>query len=185
MRKKIVVQLTKPGEPGYYSISQFIKKGFSEAYKANLEVSETLFSLVNSGDLLAACGITHASETPLFLEHYTKQPIEQICETPRNRIVEISHLMGASKGVSQHLFPELTFYCLENNIDVVAFTGTRSLLRGFGRYKIPINRVCKANEESIEHLGGCWGSYYHHDPHVTFVRVKDALDVFQKLSHLQ
>lgn len=173
---KTSTHLITPTEPHYGGTSDFIQQTFKDSYEATLEIHETLFSLSLSGQILAACGITQAHEQALFLEHYTGQGIERLCQTPRDRIIEISHLAGASKGVSGRLFSALTQYCHQQGISVVAFTGTASLLRSFDRFGIPLTRVCDASEDKVKHLGGQWGSYYRYKPQVAFVRVDDAIN---------
>lgn len=163
-----------PDQPHYGLVCDFIKENFRQHYRAELEITETLFSLSLSGRILAACGMTRAHEQTLFLEHYTESGIETFCQVKRDKILEISHLAGASKGVSGRLFPALADYCLEQGVEVVVFTGTANLLKTFARFQIPLNRICPASEEKVKHVGGQWGSYYRHQPEVVWVSVREA-----------
>lgn len=177
MNKAANANIILPDQPHYGVVSDFIREKFKRSYGATLDINETLFSLSLSGRILAACGITRATDRSLFLEHYTGGSIEGLCRTDRSRILEVSHLAGASRGVSGWLFPALANYCLEQSIEIVGFTGTANLLKTFERFRIPLTRVCDAHEYKVSHLGGEWGSYYRHNPQVAYLRVSEAANV--------
>ena len=126
-----VVSITGMFEPERARVEAFIKDIYKKSYGAEIQVDyPVLMSVRNAnGDILAAVGFRYADKAPLFLEHYTHQPINTILSCLRSEIVEIGNLASDGNGASIFLFAALASYLNNKKIRYATITGTDFLHR--------------------------------------------------------
>lgn len=163
-----VVSITGLFEPERGRVEDFIKAVYKQSYNADIEVNyPVLMSVRNAdGDILAAVGFRYAKDEPLFLEHYTKEPIEKLLDCLRHEVVEIGNLASAGQGASAFLFAALASYLNNKNIRYAAITGTDFLHRYFERAGLRPRKICDADVKAVQHDLQNWGSYYDMQPRV-------------------
>ena len=107
----------------------------------------------HSGEYVAALGMRHAENTPLFLEHYLDQPVEEVLsnilraepgEISRRSIVEIGNLAAEHAGGSRWLIVALTAYLQGAGYDWVVFTGVQSLRNSFRKLGLKLFPLAQA-----------------------------------------
>ncbi|VTR54948.1 Thermostable hemolysin [Serratia fonticola] len=85
------------------------------------------------GVLVGACGLNRADNAPLYLERYLDAPIEEVVAAqtgtilPRNRLVEIGNFACSESGNARIMFAAICRLLYENQLDYVAFTGTKKV----------------------------------------------------------
>ncbi|MCB1838898.1 MAG: thermostable hemolysin [Rhodospirillales bacterium] len=173
--KASVIDISPSFAPQRGRVETFIRQIYENAYGADIDILyPTLMSVrTSAGEILAGIGFRYASEEPLFLERYTKAPIEEtlsvlynkdIC---RSQIVEIGNLASIGKGASIYLFAALSSYLHARGIDFATVTGTDFLQKRFHRLGLQPQRVCSADPELLtEEERRRWGSYYDTKPGV-------------------
>lgn len=178
-----VVSITNKFAPERARVENFIRTIYQQSYNADIQVNyPVLMSLRNaSGDILAAVGMRYAQEQPLFLEHYTLQPIETLIECQRQEIVEIGNLASAGKGASAFLFTALASYLNNKNIQYAAITGTDFLHRYFQRVGLEPRRLCDADINALAGEAEDWGSYYDSHPRVLVGSVNRGVERLKKM----
>jgi len=154
-------------------VESFIVACFEEMHAARIHhFMPRLLSLRSRmGDMIAAFGLRSAAHSPLFLETYLGQPIEELLQARlgesvrRDQIVEVGHLSALYPGASRWLIVAVTALLYEEGYRWVAFTGTSSLRNGFHRLGL---RPMVLGAATLEHLPvherSAWGSYYDHSP---------------------
>src|SRR6218665_1692324 len=103
-----VIDITSRFAPERLRVEQFIKNIYKKSYDADIAVTyPTLMSVRNAdGGILAAAGFRLAKTEPLFLEQYTREPIESVTSRlysrsiRRGAIAEIGNLASDGKGAS-------------------------------------------------------------------------------------
>ncbi|MGN7438745.1 MAG: thermostable hemolysin [Alcanivorax sp.] len=163
-----VVSITNLFTPERQRVEAFIQDIYKNSYEAEILVDYPILMSVRNdeNDILAAVGFRYAGHEPLFLEQYTKKPIENCLETKRNKIVEIGNLASAGQGASIFLFAALASYLNYQKIEFAAITGTDFLHRYFKRIGLNPQKICDADISSINQSGQSWGSYYDTQPRV-------------------
>ncbi|MCB9989807.1 MAG: thermostable hemolysin [Rhodospirillales bacterium] len=167
-----IVDITGRFQPERGRVEDFIKGVYARSYGADISVDyPVLMSVRNeNGDILAAVGFRYAQDEPLFLEHYTEFPVEQILDTPREQIVEIGNLASAGGGASIFLFAALASYLNSKGIRYATVTGTDYLHRTFKRLGLNPQKICDASLEAVQRDGQGkkenWGTYYDTRPRV-------------------
>jgi hypothetical protein len=149
-------------------VVRFIQAGYRRYYGAHLRVDYPSLISVRDRDerLIAAAGFRFADLSPLFLEHYTGQPIDRILGVDRRAIVEIGNLVSRGGGASVFLYAALASHLDSLGISHAVITGTRSLERRLRRMGAEPRRICEADPLRVAHLDQPWGRYYANRPQV-------------------
>ncbi len=169
-----VIDITRCFMPERLRVETFIRDIYHAHYAADITVTyPALMSVRNAdGEILAAVGFRLASEAPLFLEQYTRQPIEQVLKPlyrnhiARHEIVEIGNLASAGKGASIFLFGAIASYLLSHGIRYATVTGTEQLRKRFRLLGLEPHTICDADRGLLETAENNWGSYYATQPKV-------------------
>ncbi len=170
-----VIDITRCFMPERTRVEDFIRDVYRTHYDADIRVTyPTLMSVRNAqGDILAAVGFRLASEAPLFLEQYTRQPIENVLSPlygagpiARGEIVEIGNLASAGKGASIFLFGAIASYLLNRGVRYATVTGTEQLRKRFRLLGLQPHVLCDANRALLGASQNNWGSYYATQPKV-------------------
>lgn len=169
-----VIDIIRCFMPERLRVEAFIRDIYHLHYGADIAVTyPTLMSVRNAnGEILAAVGFRLASEAPLFLEQYTRQPIEQVLgslyheQIARHEIVEIGNLASAGKGASIFLFGAIASYLLNRGIRYATVTGTEQLRKRFHLLGLQPHTICNADRTLLDAAQNNWGSYYAAQPKV-------------------
>lgn len=177
-----VVSITNLFTPERQRVEMFIKNIYKHSYKADIRVDyPVLMSVRNDeNDILATVGFRYAEHEPLFLEQYTKEPIENCLKTNRNKIVEIGNLASAGQGASIFLFAALASYLNYQDIKFASITGTDFLHSYFKRIGLNPQKICDADISSINQSNQSWGTYYDTQPRVLAGSVPHAIKKLQR-----
>lgn len=169
-----VIDVTPRGHAARPSIESFVRAVYHRAYGADIEVDYPRLMSVRSdgGALLTAAGIRCAAEGPLFLEHYTRDPVELVLQriygekVPRRCVAEIGNLASGGGGVSILLFAALTAWLEGQGIAYAMVTVTEELHDRLLMLGLRPDHVCDASAASLPDAGSRWGSYYDTCPRV-------------------
>jgi hypothetical protein len=164
-------------------VQQFIVREYRRHFAA--EVTEFMPILVGlhgaDGSLRAAVGYRSARDGPLFLEAYTKAPIEQMVQlqtgvsVPRNQIVEVGSLACTGGRAAMEIVTALVPALIEDGFSWVVFTGADTVRNVFRRLKLRPVALCIANKAVLGERQHDWGSYYDHNPVVMAGRIADGM----------
>lgn len=133
------------------------------------------------GALRAAVGYRAAAAEPLFLEVYTKAPIEAVIrrqtgiEVPRERIVEVGSLACTNGRAAMEIVTSLVPALIEDGFSWVVFTGADTVRNVFRRLHLRPVSLCIANKAMLGRRQRQWGSYYDHNPVVMAGRLADGI----------
>lgn len=168
---------------GRARVVSFIEAAYRKSYNASVKVDYPNLISVSHGDgrLVAAAGFRFADLSPLFLEQYTRRPIEEILGAPRRDIVEIGNLASQGGGSSVFLFAALASYLKRIEISRAVITSTDRLERRLFLLGLESQRICRARPECVAQPGEDWGSYYDHRPCVQAGRIDLAFDRLREI----
>ena len=178
-----LVNITYRSAAGYQQVEDFIKAIYLRCYAAEITVTyPALMSICNAdGEILAAVGFRCADQNSLFLEQYTKEPIEKKLSCSRCEIVEIGNLASAGKGASIFLFAALAAYLDDRGVHYAAITGTDFLHRYFKRIGLNPYKMCDASMTAVEDDGQNWGTYYATRPRVLIGSIGNGVQRLQAM----
>jgi len=154
---------------------QFIHACFKRYYQADIHCfMPTLLSLSDKqGSLQAVLGFRHANDTPLFLENYLDQPVEQLlarrihAPVDRSRLLEVGNLAVSASGGGRWLITALTAYLSTKHSEWVLFTIGPALQNVFSRLGLELIDLAEARRDRLPaEERTAWGSYYDQKPRV-------------------
>lgn len=150
------------------AVEHFIMDVYAASYGARIDIHyPTLMSIQDeAGTILAAAGFRYAAEETLFLEQYLTAPVEQILNTPRNRIVEIGNMASGGGGASSFLFAALSAYLNHRSFTDAVITGTDFIEKRLRSLGLRPRRLAAADPALLRDNGENWGRYYDTNPHV-------------------
>jgi hypothetical protein len=163
-------------------LEDFVRREFFEHFGARIrEFMPELLALHRNDDAIrAVVGCRAAANVPLFLEQYTREPIETVLAertgeiVQRERIVEIGSLAcrnaAAAIAIIRALVPHLT----NEGFTWVVFTGADTVMNVFRHIGLAPRPLCPANPLLLGDARHDWGTYYDHDPHVMAGRICDG-----------
>lgn len=165
-------------------LEQFIESTYQRVYGAQLtEFMPLLLEMRNGDACQAALGMRPATmATPLFLETYLDQPIEQVIAgrvgrpVARGDVVEIGNLAAATRGASPLLFL-ITAAALEAaRYRWLAFTATAQVEKLVTRLQYTPLLLSDVDPTRLGERVHSWGSYYATQPRVMCCPLPEALD---------
>lgn len=169
------LQLMERRGPARREVEAMISERFAHAYQARVaQFMPRLLALQGEdGVPLAACGLRHADDQPLFLERYLDLPVEAAIGTAckvsvtRGQIIEVGQFAGSGSGAFRNLIVQLTAMLHREGRAWVVFTGTTALRNAFSRLGL---KPCELGPAEPARLAEAeradWGSYYAHSPRV-------------------
>jgi hypothetical protein len=125
-------------------------------------------------------GCRAAAAEPLFLETYTREPIEMALAArngflvPRERIVEIGSLACRNATAAIAIVRALVPHLLAAGFTWVVFTGADTVMNVFRYLGLAPRALCPADPLLLGDARHEWGSYYDHRPHVMAGRIEDG-----------
>lgn len=184
-----VIDITSRLAPERARVEAFIRDIYRKSYNADISVRyPTLMSVRNrDGEILAAAGFRLAREEPLFLEQYTRAPIEDVLtvrigqDVLRHDVTEIGNLASQGKGASVFLFAAIASYLLAQGARFAAVTGTDQLHRRFEMMGLAPTVICDAQRNLLNSEQKSWGSYYDTQPRVLAGSLESSMCQLNKI----
>jgi hypothetical protein len=162
-------------------LEEFVKHEFAVHFGARVKHFMPLLLGLHdgAGSVRAVVGCRSAAEQPLFLETYTRIPIEAALEVSgvqvaRDEIVEIGGLACRDARAAVDIVGALIPYLLEAGFSWVVFTGADTVKSVFRRMRLAPLVLCKADPALLGLDRADWGSYYDHHPEVMAGRLRDG-----------
>jgi len=157
------------------SLEAFIKTRFYAVHQAHIDhfMPEMLSLRDENNGLRAVCGLRHANEEPLFLEHYFEWPIEQVLSISaqqrieRKAILEIGNLAVLEPACIRSLLASISVYLHHTDTEWAVFTGIPSLINALKKLHMPLLVLGPATIDQLpEQEHAAWGNYYQLNPQV-------------------
>lgn len=154
---------------GRGAVEAFIHRIYAQRFGADLQsFAPSLVSLSDDGGLLAAAGYRPAAQGPLFLERYLDAPVQTLLAAshavPRERIVEVGHLVADRAGAGRCLITLLGPHLAAQGFEWVVSTLTDELRHLFVRIGVKPMALGRADPAALGEDATHWGSYYEHHP---------------------
>ena len=163
----------------------FIRDQFRQEHNARLShFARHLVALTDAELRIQACvGFQGAQETPLFLEQYLDQPIEQRLSqlegrrVPRHSILEVGNLASRYSGCTRRIILSLGHYFLQQGYQWLVITATPRVLNSFAKLGVGLELIplAAARPERLGAQGADWGTYYDQQPMVVAGRFSHGL----------
>ena len=178
---------------GRNRIEEFIKKGFTNAYSADIHVSMPVVLAVKKGTYKAALGV-RSTRSALFIEQYLDSSIEQLLSTPdnpvsRDEIIEIGHLFSNAQKFTIPLLLVTAASLYRSGFKYMVFTGTEQVNKLISRTGINVSHLANADSNKLDKSNDQWGTYYDSNPQVVSVSLANVMaivsakDGYLKLFH--
>jgi hypothetical protein len=163
-------------------LEEFVRGEFFAHFGARIRhfMPELLALHGRDGAVRAVVGCRAAAAEPLFLETYTREPIELTLAActglfmPRERIVEIGSLACRSAGAAIAIVQALVPHLLRAGFSWVVFTGADTVMNVFRHLGLEPRQLCEADPALLGEARHDWGTYYDHHPHVMAGRIADG-----------
>lgn len=164
-------------------LEDFVRREFLTHFDARITQFMPELLALHGADrtIRAVVGCRAAATERLFLETYTRQPIEEVLAVrngfwvPRERIVEIGSLAcrnaKAAIGIVRALVPHL----LNAGFSWVVFTGADTVMNVFRYLELSPRPLCPADARLLGDAQNDWGTYYDHNPQVMAGRIQDGV----------
>jgi hypothetical protein len=170
------------GSPERALLEGFVRREFFAHFGARVTqfMPELLALRANDGNLRSVVGCRAAAHAPLFLETYTREPIELALArrngfwTPRARIVEIGNLACRGGSAAIAMVDALVPHLLRAGFSWVVFTGATTVMSVFRYLGLSPIALCPADPLLLGEARHAWGTYYDHSPEVMAGRISDG-----------
>jgi hypothetical protein len=171
------------------NINDFIQSIYSKSYDADIKIEyPVLLSVKNVNDkILCAAGVRFAKNNNLFLEQYTKMPIEKVLkiifeeDVSRDKICEVGNLSSIDSAATIFLFKTLARYLFDLDKEYVVITSTNTLYKILNKVGLKGTIICQAKYEDLNNSNEYWGSYYDKNPIVVAYKVSENLTVLENI----
>ncbi|MGQ0443413.1 MAG: thermostable hemolysin [Methylophilaceae bacterium] len=171
----VVAAIVQPKAAERAELESFVRQMFYKVHKADItHFMPKLLSLRDSNQQLrAVCGLRHAHEERLFLEHYFDAPIEQILsdktatKVSRDEILEIGNLAILEPACIRSLLASISVYLHSTDAKWAVFTGITTLRNALNKLNMPLHMlgeakiICLPTNERVT-----WGTYYEERPQI-------------------
>jgi hypothetical protein len=169
--------------PQRATLEEFVRREFLTHFGAHIRhfMPELLGLHGPDGSIRAVVGCRAASAEPLFLEKYTREPIEAALASlngffvPRDQIVEIGSLACRNAAGAVAVVRALVPHLLRAGFSWVVFTGADTVMNVFRHLGLVPSALCPADPLLLGAARHDWGTYYAHEPYVMAGRIADGL----------
>jgi hypothetical protein len=169
--------------PQRVALEEFVRREFLLHFGARIKhfMPDLLALHGKDGSIRSVVGCRAAASERLFLETYTRQPIEEALAArngfwvPRDRIVEIGSLACRSARGAIEIVRALVPHLLHAGFSWVVFTGADTVMNVFHYLGLSPRPLCSADALLLGDARHDWGSYYDHQPHVMAGRIQDGV----------
>lgn len=160
-------------------VEAFIAAVFRQVYGAEITyfMPELIALRDQNGILMAAFGMRHAADEPLFLEQYIDEPIEALMSRQLGRhiarqdITCIGNLAVANPRNAGVLIAHVIQHSLDIGVQWAVATAHHSLQNGLIKGGRDVYPLAMAYPERLpEGEQASWGSYYRHAPQIVAIR---------------
>ena len=170
------------GTPQRRRLEEFVRREFGAHFGAHGKHFMRLLLALHdaAGDGRAVVGCRSAEIETLFLETYTRVPIEIALErrlgvtVARQEIVEVGGLACRDARAAFDIVGALIPYLLDQGFRCVVLTGPDSVKNVFRRLGLFPTVLCTADPSLLGPDRDDWGSYYDHHPEVMAGRLRDG-----------
>lgn len=166
---------------------QFVKAGFVRAYDAHIDVNMPYLLSLKQQERQATLGFRDGS-SPLFIECYLQQPIEQhdyfnTQQVIREDIVEVGHLFSNSQQLTLPLFALTALFLKSLGYKYFVFSGTQRVIQIIERSGVKFTFLSEAKKEHLTGSQGDWGNYYKTHPKVVALQLDVAIETIKSLPY--
>jgi hypothetical protein len=169
--------------PQRAKLEDFVRREFLAHFGARIRhfMPELLGLHGPDGSIRAVVGCRAAAAEPLFLETYTREPVEIALQSlngffvPREHIVEIGSLACRNAAAAIAIVRALVPYLLRTGYSWVVFTGADTVMNVFRHLGLAPRPLCAADPLLLGEARHDWGTYYDHEPHVMAGRIADGM----------
>lgn len=173
--------------PERHLLEDFVRREFLAHFGARIRhfMPELLALHGPEGAIRGVVGCRPAAGEPLFLETYTREPIESVLAArngflvPRERIVEIGGLACRGATAAIAIVRALVPHLLNAGFTWVVFTGADTIMNVFRHLGLAPLELCAADPALLGSARHDWGTYYEHDPRVVAGRIADGFKTAQ------
>jgi hypothetical protein len=163
-------------------LEDFVRREYLSHVQARVtQFMPLLLALHDSGgEVQAVVGCRGAAEEKLFLETYTREPIERLLarrlatRVARDEIVEIGSLACRGGRAAVHMVRALIPFLMDAGFSWVVFTGADTVKKVFRLMRLEPTVLCAADESALGEQRHDWGDYYRHHPEVMAGRLRDG-----------
>jgi hypothetical protein len=170
-----------PASPHRAMLETFVRTEFLAHFGARVRhfMPELLALRNGEGSVRAVVGCRAAVAKRLFLETYTREPIESALArqgvlVPRENIVEIGNLACRNATAAIAIVRALVPYLLGAGYTWVVFTGADTIMNVFRYLGLTPRALCPADPLLLGDARHEWGTYYDHNPYVMAGRIEDG-----------
>jgi hypothetical protein len=174
-----VLERHHANSPRRAQLEEFVCAEFLAHFGARVTqfMPELLALRAATGELRAVVGCRPAARETLFVETYTREPIERVLArhngfaVARERIVEIGSLACRSASGAIAIVQALVPHLLSAGFGWVVFTGATTVMSVFSHLGLKPEPLCSADPLLLGDARHAWGTYYHHSPFVMAGRI--------------
>ncbi|KUM53679.1 hypothetical protein AR688_18595 [Rheinheimera sp. EpRS3] len=166
------LQLVLPDQPQRSSLQQFIQQGFATNYQAKVQhFMPNLLGVSRNGQWQAVLGLRSAAKTPLFIEQYLPDAVEQLLanhglSAERRQLIEIGHLYASNRQSLLQLFVLMAYALDQLNYRYLLCAATTQVRDILSRHGIELTELAEAKADALGEQAASWGTYYDTNPKV-------------------
>ncbi len=182
-RRVYAFDLLSDAHNGYTQACDYIRRRFASQYEAEIHHFMPRIAIMHrDGVIKAAAGLRRAdTKTPLFVEHYLDEPIEQVlgnrwkrARIERADIAEIGNLAATGPGAIPGLFAHYAAVLEAFGIEYLGCNATPQVQAIIAHLGLPFEGLIRADRSRIPNPGQ-WGHYYDTPSHVMAAPVAGIL----------
>lgn len=156
-------------------LESFIQQMFFQVHGAKITHFMPKLLGLRDGEntLRAVCGLRHAENQALFLEHYLDAPIEKVLSAQvghrvaRDEILEIGNLAVLKPACIRSLLASVSVYLHSTDTKWAVFTGITTLRNALRRLHMPVQTLGEAKLIRLPLADQAhWGTYYDQQPQI-------------------
>jgi hypothetical protein len=174
-------------------LEAFISREFQEHFGARVQhFMPVLVGLYNADrSVSAVVGCRSAAEERLFLEAYTREPVEKLMarklgvSVKREEIIEVGSLACTSGYAATSIVRALVPYFIGAGFSWVVFTAADTVMNVFRRLSLEPQFLCEADRSMLGDEADAWGAYYDHHPMVMAGCLVDGMSALDGVAGLQ
>jgi hypothetical protein len=171
-------------DPYRSDIEDFITNTYLDVFGARLNgFLSVLVAGQRTGEPVSmAFGLTPAVDSPLFLENYLAESIEDILsratgsDIDRSEIVELGNLALSDRRDLNSAFQGMAQFCHDQGYRYVVCTATRILRLIFINAGISPMYLADVCFNDVVRDGTHWGNYYRYSPQIVVGDVRNCLN---------
>lgn len=171
----VLTNIADRHHPERPELEAFIQHMFHKVHGASItHFMPKLLSLRDSENTLrAVCGLRHAENAALFLEHYLDAPIEEVLAVQvghpvaRHEILEVGNLAVLEPACIRSLLASVSVYLHSTDTKWAVFTGITTLRNALRKLQMPVQILGDAALAQLPQTDQThWGSYYEQQPKI-------------------